>query len=352
MKTLQYYAGIAFPFALMAFPLTGYGQLVVTASSNAAALADSLKTGSVSVSNASLTGNTSSTGFFTKGQTTNLRMQNGIMLSTGKCNESGFSASYAASSNLGNNGYNLLSTLSGLNTYDAAVIEFDAVPMYDTLSLNYIFASEDYPENVGMVYFDPFGVFVSGANPKGGNYSDQNFALIPNTNKIISINTINDTTNWQYYTSNVTGATIVFDGFTKEMQVKIPVKPGSTYRLKIGVADGGDYIYDTEVFLKNHSLMSYGPSALVSIIENKNTLQIIGNPLQEKSYLQFFSNSNEIGRICIFDTKGSAIYQFETPLQAGKMQQIPLNPLGIKPGIYTLQLCTKAGNNQVRFLVP
>ena len=52
--------------------------------------------------------------------------------------------------------------------------------------------SEEYPGFVCGTVNDIFGFFISGPNPAGGNYMNQNLALIPGTNLPVSINTVNN----------------------------------------------------------------------------------------------------------------------------------------------------------------
>jgi hypothetical protein len=338
MKKNQLLSGMSLMLALFGYAAACGAQMAISTSSAYTQLLDSLKSTGVAISNATYTGNGNSIGSFSNGQTTNLGLRSGVLMSTGKIIESGLAASYLGSNNFGGSGYSLLSSLAGVNTYDAAVLEFDVIPTYDTLSFNYIFGSEDYPENVGGTFFDPFGVFVSGKNPAGGSFVDQNFALLPNTNKLISINTINDTTNWQYYTSNTAGATIMFDGFTKVMTIKIPVKPGDTYHVKIALADGGDYIYDSGIFLKSHSLTSYGPSMGVSKKPIDNQIKIIGNPTNENSFLEFNTPVSATVSMKLYDYNGRILQEVEPMKYEGGSHRLALKTASLSTGVYTVEL--------------
>jgi hypothetical protein len=234
-------------------------QLVVASSTNYVQLVDSFISSGVSVSNVSYTGHTSACGYFSNGNSTNLGANSGVVLSTGFVADIGNGASYNGSTLLANPGNPLLTSLAGGNTFDAAVLEFDMVPAFDTLAFNFIYGSEDYLEWVGgnPQYQDHIGAFISGANPAGGNYSDQNFVFVPNTNLPVIVNNINDTTNSQYYVNNTTGS-VMFDGFTTLLEARTLVVPDSTYHLTIAIADGGDQISDGGFFLESNSLSSYG----------------------------------------------------------------------------------------------
>lgn len=73
------------------------------------------------------------------------------------------------------------SLTGGLISTDACVLVFDITVFGDTLKFDYRFGSEEYESFVCDAYNDVFGFYVSGANPAGGNYNQQNIALIPGT---------------------------------------------------------------------------------------------------------------------------------------------------------------------------
>ena len=92
------------------------------------------------------------------------------------------------------------------------------------INFNYVFGSEEYPEFVNAGFNDAFGFFLSGPNPTGGMYVDQNLAIVPGTaNTPVSIFNVNNVSNSAYYVDNGDGFTapqnsdptvIQFDGFT------------------------------------------------------------------------------------------------------------------------------------------
>ena len=78
--------------------------------------------------------------------------------------------------------------------------------------------------------------------------------------------------NTQYYVSNTGGALLQYDGYTVPITLSQVVIPGQTYHFKVGVADCGDYAYDSGVFLKIKSFYGYASMP----IANFNST-IIGN---------------------------------------------------------------------------
>ncbi|TVY98961.1 hypothetical protein EAS64_42660 [Trebonia kvetii] len=164
------------------------------------------------------------------------------VLSTGLVADAVGSPSQFASTNLGLPGDPDLSALAGYPTYDASSYTVTVIPTGSTLHVKYVFASEEYPEFVGSQYNDVMAVYVNGAN----------CAFVPGTSTPVSINTINDHTNSQYYVDNSTGAAgynTTMDGLTVPLTCSVPVTPGQPATVRIAVADTSDHIYDSAVAL-------------------------------------------------------------------------------------------------------
>ncbi|MCC7244422.1 MAG: choice-of-anchor L domain-containing protein [Saprospiraceae bacterium] len=149
---------------------------------------------------------------------------------------------------------------------DVCVFQITFKPYSDSLEFSYAFASEEYPEYACSDFNDLFGFFLSGANPDGGLYDNQNIALIPNTNLPVAINNIHPynpaqpnctSLNTQYYFDNNNSlAQPVYDGFTSIFKAKARVIPCSTYVMTLAIADVGDAAYDSGVFLEARSFES------------------------------------------------------------------------------------------------
>ena len=141
---------------------------------------------------------------------------------------------------------------------DACIIEMDVVPYGNEISYNYLFGSEEYPEYANSPYNDIFALFISGKGITGHSSlkGQLNMAKIPNTNADVEINSINHINNWQYYHSNIKGKFLEYDGFVWDSQGKMKyltakqkVIPCETYHIKFAVADRGDTLYDSGVFI-------------------------------------------------------------------------------------------------------
>jgi len=263
--------------------INSYAQLVIDNTMTPQQLVQNVLLGSgVTVSNIQFTGSSLSIGKFT-GSSTNLNIPYGIILSTGNINDAvGPNNSDFAGVNLYQPGNAQLTSIAGYDTYDAAILEFDFVPASDTIKFNYVFGSEEYPEYVCSDYNDVFAFFLTGPNPLGGTYNNKNIALIPNTNTPVAINSINggapgpgysasqclSLSHSNYYVNNVGGTTIQYDGFTKVLQAVAHVVACETYHIKLAIADAGDGIYDSGVFLEAKSFSS--PTVTISAIATTN----------------------------------------------------------------------------------
>lgn len=241
--------------------LKGFGQLLVDPSQNSQQLVQNvLLGGGVTASNISFNGiangGSSQIGYFFG--SSNIGMATGIVLSTGNAIDA------EGPNDLGSTSTDLMlggdPTLEGLVpnqiTNDAAVLEFDFVPLSDTLSFRYVFASEEYMEWANSDFNDVFGFFISGPGITGS----QNIALIPGTSTLVSINNINAVNNSFFYIDNGDGdtfgtpgddgQTVQYDGFTKVLTAMAIVQSCQTYHIKLAVADVFDGAFDSAVFLE------------------------------------------------------------------------------------------------------
>ncbi len=253
------------------FPTILLGQLVTNGGGGPVNLVQNVLLGQgVTVSNISYSGAGSAIGQFTAAGT-NLGIASGIVMTTGTISNTGAgphgpnNQSDAGMDN-GAGGYTPLNAIAGASTFNAAVLEFDFVPYSDFVEFRYVFGSEEYLEYVNTGFNDAFAFFISGPGIPGGQ---QNIARLPNTQPVTIDNVhsagtnINGTTfgavNGGFYVNNNGGATIQYDGFTTVLTASSNVQCGETYHLIIAIADAGDAIYDSGIFLEANSLQSDVP---------------------------------------------------------------------------------------------
>ncbi len=229
--------------------------------------------GGVTVTNVTFNGMVMNTpqdgsGSFTNGNSTNLGLDAGVILSSGYATSVVGPASDFGSDQLGTGSDpDLLAITTPGNTIeDKAIIEFDFIPTGDSLKFSYVFGSEEYPTfNCSANYNDVFGFFLSGPGISGP-YTNQaiNIALVPGTTLPVGIQNIHGPegscgpANAQYYVNNANGTTIALNGFTTVLRAEAAVTCGLTYHIKLAIGDAGDGSYNSAVFLQAGSFASTG----------------------------------------------------------------------------------------------
>ncbi|THF77296.1 choice-of-anchor L domain-containing protein [Cohnella fermenti] len=222
----------------------------------------------IAVSNITATGVGVAFGKFSGGANI-IGFDSGIILSTGKAADVvGPNNVTNKSTNNGKSGDNDLKALAGMNTFDAAVIEFDFIPQNSKISFQYVFASEEYNEYANESVNDTFAFFVNGSNQ----------ALIPVILTPVSINTVNggnplgtNAKNSEYFINNEDKhLNTQADGLTIVMSVSVAVNAGVTNHIKLAIADGGDNSYDSNVFIKAGSMNDREAQPGVIDIESKD----------------------------------------------------------------------------------
>jgi hypothetical protein len=182
-------------------------QLVVQGGLTPLQLAQIIAGPGITVSNATVTGSAQAYGSF-NGAGSNIGLPSGVILTTGPIGVAvGPNNMTSAGSDIFVSGNSMLNGLAGAQTFDAIVLEFDFVPLSNTVVFNYVFGSEEYPEFVNSGYNDAFAFFISGpgiaATYGTANY---NMARVPATAQPVTIDNVNAGSNNQYYFNNGGGA--------------------------------------------------------------------------------------------------------------------------------------------------
>ncbi len=155
-----------------------------------------------------------------------------------------------------------LQAISTATVFDAAKYVITFIPTSDTLRFNYVWASEEYPEWACSSFNDVFGFFLSGPGINGPYENNGiNIALIPGTNLPVAINNLHPANgancppeNEQFYVSNNNSSNQpVYDGFTTVLTAEAIVTPCEVYTIKLVIADNGDGVFDSGVFLEAKS---------------------------------------------------------------------------------------------------
>ncbi|MBL0358607.1 MAG: choice-of-anchor L domain-containing protein [Chitinophagaceae bacterium] len=247
-------------------------QLGVNNNFTAEELAQKLTGNGVQVFNVHFTGDSLMAGAFYNDATTNINIDSGIVLTTGRTSTgrsiNGVDGNGVAPANavLADNQWGLPGDadiaaeimVDVNNLYDACVLEFDFIPIGDSISFRYVFSSEEYDPLYVCSFNDAFAFFISGPGITGS----KNIALVPGTNtpvSIINVNNVNGVScnnNGSFYVDNTFNTFFTHDGHTKVLTAAYPVISCQTYHLKLVITDAVDDNFDSGVFLEAKSLTS------------------------------------------------------------------------------------------------
>jgi hypothetical protein len=201
---------------------------------------------------------------FNQGDDTDLGIKQGILLTSGNAENAvgpnifgdAATAHYAA----GDADLDIISILAGEEnpSLDACVIEVDVVALSNTLSFEYVFASEEYPEFINTEWNDIFALLISGPGIIGEALlnNQKNMAILPGTELPVTINNVNNLNNWEFYRNNQNGQSLEYDGIVadkfgvkKSLTAITQVEQCSTYHLKFAISDRTDALWDSGVFI-------------------------------------------------------------------------------------------------------
>jgi len=192
---------------------------------------------------------------------TQLVLDRGVMLSSGFL--AGLPTTNASSgfgTDTGGNGDGLINAFpiqkfnrGGSLSHDAAVIRlrFDVPDKVNGLVARFVYASDEFPEFSGTQFADGFA-FARSESINGSKH-DINYAVLPNGNPVSLLDrssNIHFMTNGDAFDPNIPSvADLEFDGITRILELRAPVTAGAREDFTIVVADTGDGIYDSAVFL-------------------------------------------------------------------------------------------------------
>lgn len=288
---------------------------------------------------------------FVNGNSTNLGLDEGIILSTGKpTNIPGPNDNCNTYYIYLSPGHPLLTSItSAEETMDASILEFDIIPESDTLRFHYVFGSEDYSVWIMNPYTrDVFGCFITGPDPAGGYYVDKNIALVPETDLSITAFNINNgftdcgvvptgpCNNCEYYIDNTNGASLEFNGFTVVLDAWVKVIPCETYHVFLGIADGSSIPAHTSgVFIETSDYVSPELDILVELAPSDTTNILIEGC--GEAIIQFKLPSTEYSPATVsLDYSGSAVTPTAYP--DGDFEETLPTEITIEEGEDTLNL--------------
>ena len=252
-------------------------ELPINSNASALVMANEIFGSGVTVVNASYTGDNLSSATYSNGLATAPGVvpgDTGVILSTGYARD--FTNSFGQSNQstgtstntTGQNGNSQFNQAAGAFTYDASYLTVDFIPTGNVMTMQFVFASEEYPEYTNGIYQDFVGVWVNGAQVDlaigDGDVDPSNLNNSNNQSLFI------DNTQDQFNTE--------MDGFTVTMTLKMTVVPGQVNTFRIGIADVNDSSYDSTVLIA-------GNSAQTALIANDDDITMGINSTQTLNVL-------------------------------------------------------------------
>ncbi|MFP7569239.1 Hint domain-containing protein [Marivita sp. S2033] len=263
-------------------------ELTYTTNASAMDMANAIFGTGVTVVNASYTGDNRSSAIYEDGDALSPGVtpgDTGVILSTGRADDFTRSpgpwwaggddpnVSQSTGTNTrGENNNSDFNAAAGTNTYDASYLDIDFIPDEDTMTMRFVFSSEEYPEFTNSVYQDFVGVWVNGAQvdilPGDGDIDPANLNDDDNSNLFI------DNSGDDYNTE--------MDGFTVTLTLKMNVIPGEVNSIRIGIADVVDQNYDSNLLIAGDSIQTalIAEADSVNIYTNSTkTLDVLDNDI-------------------------------------------------------------------------
>lgn len=282
--------------------------------------------------------------YFTSGSTT-FPIQSGVLLTTGNGvgaigpnNSGSFTNNSPATPSVSTDP--ALNYIANSGVTNGVVLEFDFIPSGDTISFNYLFGSDEYPEFSPSTFNDAFGFILWGPGisgpftmagyPAGG----ANLAVIPGTSTPVTINNVGPgaTQNPAYYQNNLAGAAygnaIQYDGTTTLLSANADVQCGETYHIKLCISNVGDQAYDSGVFLQANSFSSEAVEIAVATVSG-DTSVFEGCT---NASLMFIRPQTQLGDTMIIN------YQISGTATMGTDYNNLVNPITFLPGEDTIVL--------------
>ena len=229
-------------------------ELPINTGASATQMAETIFGDGVEVFSASYSGDSRSSGIWSDGDSVSpdaTPADSGVILSTGRVrdftNNGGDPNRYTNTSTntSGVNNDSGLNAIAGTRTYDGAILDVDFIPDGDQITMQFTFASEEYPEYVGSVFNDAVGIWVNGAEVASPVFDSA------------QINNVNSASNETLYVDNSDDhANTEMDGYTVTLSVTMTVNPDEENNIRLGIADAGDSLYDSAILIAADSVQA------------------------------------------------------------------------------------------------
>jgi gliding motility-associated-like protein len=225
-------------------------------------------------------GSEKSYGYFSAGSST-FPFMNGVVLSTSRANKipgpNDNLIDEGSTSWLGDS--DLETAVGFTNTFNATALEFDFTPLTSKISFDYLFASEEYQGTAPCRYSDAFAFLLK---PVGATTPYQNLAIIPGTSSPVLVTSVHPeilggngcpSINEAFFGNyNAVNSPINLNGQTKVLTAFATVIPGTTYHIKLVIADHENIRYDSAIFLGGGSFKVGVDLGNDKIVANNNAI--------------------------------------------------------------------------------
>lgn len=321
----------------------------------------------IGVSGDPFSGSSNSFGFFSN-TNPSFPFSSGVVLSTARAIRSG-----GPNTNLIDEGLNawlgdadLEQALGIQGTYNATILEFDFTPLTSEIRFDYLFASEEYHDDAQCIYSDGFAFLLK---PAGSTAAYQNLAVLPGTNTPVLVTTVHPAVpgscpaaNEQYFGQyNGSTSAINFNGQTAVLTASATVVPGTTYHIKLVIADQGNVRYDSAIFLAGGSFAIGTDIGSDRTVAGNNPLcpgdtQLLDAFEPAGSAYQWFQNGVPIAGATSpqYIVSSPGTYSVDVSLGGGPciaadevLMEYVSSPTAVSP--VTLQQCDDNGDNLVTF---
>lgn len=258
-------------------------ELNINTSATATQMAEEIFGDGVTVTSASYSGDDLSSGIYSGADTSTPGVapaDSGVILSTGYArdftnSDGSANTNVRANTSTNTSGVNRdadFDALAGAATRDASFMEIEFIPDGDTLTIDFVLSSEEYPEFINSQYNDVVGVWVNGVE-----------AQVSIGDGTASIGNINGGTENIYVDNTGDQFNTEMDGFTITLTFVAPVNAGQTNTLKIGVADTSDSSYDSNLLIAGGSVqtavvaqddqedIAVNKTRVIDVLENDST---------------------------------------------------------------------------------
>jgi len=189
----------------------------------------------------------------------------GLLLTSGTTPGTSNTVDWFGTDNSGTSGFTngdadidaVVNTVFQTQSYDATTLEFDftvADMSATSVSFDLVFGSDEYPEWVDQ-FVDSAIVMVNGVNYALFNHDAQHTLSVVSSNLAAG-----------YFQDNAgNGLPVEYDGVSHVLKIVAPINAGGAgNHIKIGIADTGDHIYDSGIFLANFTAGTIPGSGVVS----------------------------------------------------------------------------------------